>query len=265
MQNFSKIIAEGIEVPFGFCPFSEVEGHLLECRAKARLPKAAKTIVCFAFPYKVADGAPKNISRYAAVPDYHEILGKKLNSLAEKFREAYPDNSFEVFIDNSPIPEVYAAARAGLGLYGDNGLLITKEYGSFVFIGEIVTDLELPLPQGEVLRCEGCGACLSACPVGLCKQSCLSAITQKKKPLSDDEKRLILENGSVWGCDICQNACPMNIGSGKTSIPEFREGYRDEYSIGENIEGRAFAWRGEAVIKRNALLFEDIADILPRN
>ncbi|MBR6693472.1 MAG: epoxyqueuosine reductase [Clostridia bacterium] len=261
MQKVIDIIEKSIDVPFGFCPFSEVAEHLLDCRAKSRLPKDAKTVICFAFPYKVEDKAPKNISRYAAVPDYHEICGNLLAALAEKLR-GETGCEFEYFVDNSPVPEVFAAARAGLGVIGENGLLITEQYGSFVFLGEIVTDMELCGDKGEIAHCSACGACKKACPVGLSKSECLSAVTQKKKPLSMDEQKLIRENGSVWGCDICQNVCPMNSGTQKTKIPEFLEGYRDSYERGEDISGRAYCWRGEAVISRNFLLFENIADVI---
>ena len=260
MQRLTKIIDECMGVPFGFCPFSAVGDNLLECRAKARLPKDAKTIICFTFPYKVTEENPKNISRYAAVPDYHEVCGKMLSALSERLR-AETGYEFEYFIDNSPIPEVYAAARAGLGVVGKNGLLITERFGSFVFIGEIVTNMEIACGE-EPKSCADCGACLAACPVALCKEGCLSAVTQKKKDLTEEEARLIRANGSVWGCDICQNACPLNKGKEQSKIPEFINGYRPEYQKGESIEGRAYAWRGEGVIARNLLLFEDPLNII---
>ncbi len=262
MQEISKVIRAHTEAPFGFCPFCEVSEHLLECRAKERLPKAAKTVICFAFPYKVKQEAPKNISRYAAVPDYHNICAELLGEVADALKEQYPQNEFEVFIDNSPIPEVFAASYAGLGAIGKNGLLITERFGSFVFIGEIVTDLSIE--GGEKLKgCSSCGACVAACPVGLKKSECLSAVTQQKSDLSAEQIKSIKKGGSVWGCDICQNACPHNVRVETTFIDEFYKGYRDCYLKGEDIKGRAYEWRGERVILRNASLFENVAQIVP--
>jgi epoxyqueuosine reductase len=261
MQDVNRLIRSCIGVPFGFCPFSAVSKHLLDCRAKQRLPEASKTVICFAFPYKVKDEAPKNISRYAAVPDYHGICIEKLEKVAAELKKAYPEHEFACFADNSPIPEVYASAAAGLGVRGKNGLLITEKYGSFVFLGEIVTDL--PVSCGEkVSECEDCGLCLGACPVGLDKERCLSAVTQKKATLTEQEQNLIKQNGTVWGCDACQNACPHNSAAKITDIPEFLEGYRDSYLPHEDITGRAYAWRGEKVILRNALLFDDVAEVV---
>ena len=107
---------------------------------------------------------------------------------------------------------------AGLGVLGDNGLLITPRWGSFVFIGEIITLSEAPPEPAPLKFCAHCGRCSAACPS---PDSCLSALTQKKGALSAGEEELIRRSGSVWGCDICQLACPCNDGAEETAIPEF--------------------------------------------
>ena len=186
------------------------------------------------------------------MPDYHKIFGERLEKTANKLKEYYVNQKFEYFIDNSPIPEVYAASLSGLGVIGDNGLLITKKYGSFVFLGEIITDMEIEA-EGEISRCLHCGLCKKSCPK--CEgMDCLSRITQKKQDLTDAEKSAIIEHHTVWGCDLCAEICPMNKGARLTYVEEFIAGYRDEYILGEDINGRAFEWRGEKVIKRNASL-----------
>ncbi len=238
---------------FAVCDFEYVKNHLIDCRAKARLPKGARSIIVAAFPYKVNDTPPKNISRYAAVPDYHTVCGRMLESAAKQLSIAYPENSIEKFIDNSPIPEVAAAVRAGLGKRGNNGLLIHKKYGSFVFLGEIVTDLELPpeiTPETEQ-KCLDCSRCKSACPSRLNKATCLSAVNQKKNGLTEEETCQIAKSGCVWGCDICSNVCPLNAAAHSTYITEFISGYRNEYTPTEDQTGRAYNWRGEEVVKRN--------------
>ena len=250
----SAIIKRQTDLPFGFCKWDILADRLLDCRAKSRIPENAKTAIVFLFPYKVRQEKPKNISRYAAVPDYHSVCGKILEEIKSALFSEFPENRFEAFIDNSPVPEVLAASAAGLGKIGKNGLLISERFGSYVFIGEIVTDLQVSA-ECEPTRCADCGACAAVCPVGLKKEECLSAATQQKKPLSPELEELIIKSGCVWGCDICQDVCPLNKKAEFSSIPEFLDGYRDEYIIGENIEGRAYAWRGEGVISRNARLF----------
>ena len=248
-QTITGILRENGIKNVGFCDFCEVEGHLLDCRAKNRLPQNSKTIIMCAFPYKINEQSPQHLSRYASVPDYHIVCGNMLKKVCECLIEKYPQNHFEWFCDNSPIPEVHTAATAGLGAKGDNGLLITKDYGSFVFLGEIVTDLYIDC-KNNYNECCHCGRCKTACPVNLNKNECLSNLSQKKK-LDPNELEILRQNKILWGCDICQNACPMNKGANCTDITEFIDGYRNTYTLGEDTLNRPYTWRGEKVINRN--------------
>lgn len=233
----------------GFCAFEPVKEKLLDCRAKNRIPENAKTIIMCAFPYKVKDEAPQILSRYAAISDYHIVCGNMLAVACEELIKKYPQNKFEYFCDNSPIPEVHAAAVAGLGVKGDNGLLITKDYGSFVFLGEIVTDLSIDC-ENKYSECAHCGKCKVACPVCLDKANCLSDISQKKQ-VTKQELQTLRKHNILWGCDICQNSCPLNKDKKSTYITEFINGYRNEYTPEEDTQGRPYTWRGEKVINRN--------------
>lgn len=244
----SKIIAEELpQIPFGFCSVKDIE----KPNATRLNKNGLNTAIMFAFPYKVKENPPKNLSRYAAVSDYHEIIIPVLKELALKLRTLYPDFSFSAFADYSPILEVPAASLAGLGVVGKNGLLITKEYGSFVFLGEILCDIPYENTNKKIADCMDCGRCLSACPVSLKKDECLSALTQKKGELSPLEAKKIKLTASCFGCDICQNACPMNREAQNTEIAEFLQSYRDEFVLGEDTKNRAYTWRGEGVIARN--------------
>ncbi len=243
-------LASLLGVKVGVCAFSEIKDKLLPCRNLSLIPKGAKSVILFTFPYKVKENAPQNVCRYAAVPDYHEVCKEMLDGYCKILSEKYGGYSFVPFIDNSPIPEVLAGAVAGLGVMGKNGLLITKDYGSFVFVGEIVTDLDVKT-KNQYAECENCGLCEKICPVGLDKEKCLSALTQKKGELTKEEQKLIKQSECLWGCDICAEICPMNKSKGLTQIKPFVKGYRDCYQENEDITGRAYAWRGEKVIKRN--------------
>ena len=237
------------------CDFDFVKDKLLTCRKITEIPKNAKSIIMTVFPYKVNQKAPKGISRYAAVPDYHVVCQKMLAAAVSELKRCFPNNEFCFFVDNSPIPEVAAAVHSGLGVIGKNGLLIHEKYGSYVFIGEIVTDLELEADKGGK-KCLDCGQCSAACPTKLHKDTCLSAVNQQKKTLEEAQIEQILKSGYIWGCDICSEVCPMNQGTPPTYIKEFIDGYREEYKMDESHEGRAYAWRGPDIIKRNAKLFK---------
>jgi epoxyqueuosine reductase QueG len=257
----SKKEIERIVGSCGICSFEKIKDHLIDCRKKAEIPQNAKSVILFTFPYKVKEEKPLNISRYAAVLDYHTLAAEILNKYCQKLKETYKNNAFVSFADNSPVPEVYASVKAGLGVLGKNGLLITKEYGSFVFIGEIVTDLKIESDSNEFKNCIGCKKCIDACPskaiseTGLNRNSCLSEVTQRKGELSDAEKALMKECGCVWGCDICQDICPMNKNAAETKIEEFLSSAKPNVSLGCELTDRAYEWRGRKVIERNISIF----------
>ncbi len=255
-KKIKEILASaGIE-ECSVCEFSFVAQRLLDCRAKARLPENAKSIIMAAFPYRVKKEKPKNISRYAAVKDYHIVCKEMLETAKGMLEAAFPNNCFEVFLDNSPIPEVAAAHHSGLGILGKNGLIINKKYGSYVFLGEIVTNLRVVADKGGE-KCRDCGRCISACPINMRKEHCLSAVNQQKKLLNDTQVELIKQSGCVWGCDICSEVCPHNKDVQNTYIDEFINSYRNEYLLGEDMNERAYMWRGKEVIERNNKIITD--------
>ena len=261
-------------IPLSVC--KPAKTYLLE---RAGIPSSG-TAILFAVPYVMtADaGEPtRNLSLYAVPRDYHGYMKELEAVVVPSLRGDYPDFAFALFADHSPIMEVDAAARAGLGMLGMNGLLLTPEYGSFVFIGELMTDADYTAVTGEAVpafpadppRCEGCGLCVKACPAGCgegSRDGCLSALTQKKGELTPEETAAIVKGGLVWGCDACQLACPHNraiIKDGRdTPVPYFREGRliradAEALAAMEDaaFKARAYSWRGRAVILRNCALF----------
>lgn len=263
----SKILSGKEAFPFGICSFEQIL-PCLECRAKQRIPQDAASVLVCLFPYYTGEYKERNISRYAMVTDYHMIAGEYLNRFCKALQEVFPKNQFEPFTDNSPIREVSAAFHAGLGRRGKNGLILHPKYGSYVFIGEVVTDLVLqpdqPLNPGE---CIGCGKCQNVCPQGalqsdgsVCLERCRSHITQKKGELTNWEIGQIQDGGLIWGCDICNDVCPMNQEAKVlTPVPEFLESavaVLDAQIAERLLKTRAYNYRGKKTILRNIQLLE---------
>lgn len=243
----------------GYCPFSHVL-PLLEVRACVRVPEGARTVIFALFPYYTGPLPHRNLSRYAVPDDYHLIAGRVLESCQGALEEAFPQEKFASFVDSSPIREVHGAYLAGLGWMGRNGQLINPRFGSYVFIGEIVTTLEIPCQPSPLGDCLGCGACLRACPTGALtghrveEALCRSAVTQKKGELTLWETEQIQAGGLVWGCDICNDVCPMNRRVLPSDMRQFYQSL-DSVVTEENLsllrKRKAFGYRGRAVMERN--------------
>ena len=167
--------------------------RLLDCRITRsylldRVGITDGTAIMLAVPYLPRWYEQKNVSAYAAVTDYHVYFRALFDRLLPILRERFPEHHFAGFADHSPIDEIDAAARVGLGVIGDNGLLLTVPYSSYVFLGEIITDALLPTSLQAPGECLHCGICRRACPVGLDKNQCLSALTQKKRRIDTGGK-----------------------------------------------------------------------------
>jgi epoxyqueuosine reductase QueG len=221
-------------------------------------------VIAAAFPYCLPEDyyQGRNVSRYAVVQDYHNVCGARLEQACAKLRQAYPEAELQCSCDNSPLPEVELALRAGLGVRGRHNLLITEPFGSWVFLGAVRANMWIPQPgvppappQSPCLHCAA--PCVAVCPTGALnnktfdRSRCLSAITQRKGALSPEERALLQRVGTVWGCDLCQEVCPCNRRSKRAPLPEFLRNPIAHVTAETPLHGRAYAWRGKAVLHRN--------------
>lgn len=239
---------------------------LLPVGSRRRIPAESQSVLLALFPYYIGELPKRNIARYTVSPDYHSVCGKILAEVVVLCQETWPKEEFAWFVDASPIREVEAARAAGLGVVGWNGQLITPPYGSYQFIGEIVTTLALPAGEPLPGGCLECGRCIAACPTGALGRGkvdctlCRSHITQKKGELTQEEAASVSAGGMVWGCDICTDVCPHNAHPVLTPIRGFYETLCPIITwdnLTGALENRALNYRGEKVLRRNLALIEE--------
>ncbi len=196
--------------------------------------EGAQSVICLAtnyfqeMPEKIQENEGR-VAMYAQGRDYHKVVAKKLKKLVKWLNEQWPDSDHKAYVDTGPVLERALAQKAGIGFVGKNTLVITKEFGSWVFLSEIITTLNLrpdPLlpPYGS---CGSCRKCIDACPTGALKEyrmdarKCLSYHTIENRgeiPAEIAEKM----EGNLFGCDICQTVCPHNCRAQKTKEEAFK-------------------------------------------
>ena len=234
----------------------------------------AKTIISIAFPYYYDSYIHKEgyFSLYTLGKDYHLVVKDHLEKIADLLREK--GHEAKVFADNNSLPERYIAHVAGTGEIGKNHMVITKEHGSYVFLGEILTDLEMEtherdwreIPDHAV--CGECVRCIKACPTQILgselynTRRCMSYITQNKE-ITDEE--MLLFKGRLFGCDTCQRACPLNKDIRISPLEEFRPREYMKYPSLMDLlaltnkefskyKETSSGWRGKKLLQRNALI-----------
>ncbi|MDY0236495.1 MAG: tRNA epoxyqueuosine(34) reductase QueG [Gudongella sp.] len=212
-----------------------------------------------------------SLSRSSWGIDYHRVLTEHMKRLVDELEETIEFESM-IFTDTGPLVDRELAYRAGIGYYGKNCSLINPKYGSFFFIGYILTNLDIA--ENDILlqnQCGDCELCLKACPTNallgsgkLDTKRCISYLTQTKKPIKEELARKM--GIKIYGCDTCQLVCPKNRGIEKSTHIEFKPyktgGFVDIEELVE-MSKRAFnskygdmsgSWRGKNVLIRNSLI-----------
>jgi len=204
----------------------------------AKVLSGARSIISvslnYFYDFKLPYDSPQKgvVSRYASGDDYHKVLGKKLERLLEHIKELDPETQGKTYVDTGPVMDKYWAAQSGIGWLGKHTNLLSREAGSWFFLGEILLsiDLEYDLPGEDF--CGTCTRCIDACPTDaivepyvLDSRRCISYLTIEQREDISEEFREPMAN-LIFGCDICQDVCPWN-----QSIPESTVG---EFKIREN-------------------------------
>ena len=166
------------------------------------------------------------VSRYALGRDYHKVLRTRLQALADRISGDIGAFTYRVFTDSAPVLEVALGAKSGNGWRGKHTLLLTRE-GSYHFLGEIYTDLPLPVTAPASAHCGTCSACIAACPTGaivapyeLDARRCISYLTIELDGAIPEPLRPLIGN-RIYGCDDCQLACPWNRYAAMAALPDF--------------------------------------------
>jgi epoxyqueuosine reductase len=209
-------------------------------REPARVLPGARSVLCVALQYGPASDRPggvggepdgdlwPRVARYARGRDYHELMGRRLAGLAQRSREAFPGCAARPYVDTGPVLERELAARAGLGAVGKHTNLLHPDAGSYFLLGELFTTLGLAPDPPLADLCGSCTRCLTACPTGalpepyrLDSNRCISYWTiEHRGPLPAAARRLVAD--WVFGCDLCQEACPWNTVPAPATDPALR-------------------------------------------
>jgi epoxyqueuosine reductase len=192
------------------------------------------------------------ISRYTLGRDYHKLIRKRLNLLTKKINDAMVGYQFRAFVDSAPVLERAFAQKGGLGWFGKSSMIINRQAGTYFFLGEIFTNIPLPVdPPYEKDHCGQCTACLDMCPTNafvspyvLDARRCISYLTIELKGSIPEDLRPLMGN-RIFGCDDCQLVCPWNRFSKPSTESDFSP--RQQFSTPDLLE--LFSWNEEKFLK----------------
>lgn len=202
----------------------------------------------------LAEGDTGIVSRYALGRDYHKVLRKRLQSLADRIEEAVGPFGYRVFVDSAPVLEKALAEKAGLGWIGKHSNLLDREVGSWFFLGEIYTNLPLPIDQPQSDHCGDCTRCIDACPTGAIvapyqvdARRCISYLTIELRTAIPESLRPLMGN-RIYGCDDCQAVCPWN----RFAQPTTEEDFAPRNGLEAPQLRALFAWEETEFLERTA-------------
>ncbi|HEX7732641.1 MAG TPA: tRNA epoxyqueuosine(34) reductase QueG [Rhodanobacter sp.] len=200
----------------------------------------------------IRDGEAGYVARYALGRDYHKLMRNRLQKLAERIHGAVGDFGYRAYVDSAPVLEKALARNAGLGWIGKHTVLINRRAGSYFFLGELYTDLPLPVDEPASAHCGSCRRCIDVCPTRailapyrLDARRCISYLTIELKGPIPEELRAAMGN-RIFGCDDCQLVCPWNKFAQDAAEPDFAP----RHSLDGARLVELFAWSEEEFLKR---------------
>ena len=193
------------------------------------------------------------VSRYALGRDYHKLIRKRLQQLAERIEQQIGPFGYRAFVDSAPVLEKAIAEQAGLGWIGKNTLVLNRKAGSYFFLGELFVDLPLPVdPPHASEHCGRCTACMDICPTAafvgpyvLDARRCISYLTIELKGSIPEELRAPIGN-RVFGCDDCQMVCPWN----RFAKPSEQSDFQPRHSLDNAELAELFGWSEDEFLSR---------------
>ncbi len=243
------------------------------------MPKAQSIIsIALAYPSRMKN-APKSrkgerrgiFARASWGKDYHDVLREKLNLLGEFLQEKLDGAAYKAMVDTGELSDRAVAERAGIGFVGKNCNLITEEYGSWVYLGELITNIPFEPDEPIEEGCGDCNICVDSCPTGalieggqLNAQRCVAYQTLTKNFLPDEFREKL--GNRIYGCDTCQLVCPKNKGMDYHLHPEMEPDPElakpklipllkiSNREFKENFGNMSGSWRGKKPIQRNAIV-----------
>jgi len=200
----------------------------------------------------LADGERAYVARYALGRDYHKVMRNRLQKLADRIATEIGPFGYRAFVDSAPVLERALARDAGLGWIGKHTCLINRDAGSWFFLGEILTDLPLPVDAPASAHCGTCSRCITVCPTGAIvapyrvdARLCISYLTIELKESIPEELRPLVGN-RIFGCDDCQLACPWN----KFAVPHQQPDFQPRHGLDEASLATLFAWDEATFLQR---------------
>lgn len=217
---------------------------------RALLPEA-RSIICLGLSYETGQGPAGTIARYAWGEDYHDVIRTRLAELRRRLADEAGDFEFRTFVDTGRLVDRAAAYRAGLGWYGKNTNLLNTRLGSWLFLAELVTTLELEPDTPSRQSCGQCRACIDVCPTGAIvapyvvdNDRCISFLTiELRGPIPRQLRPLM--GSYIFGCDLCQDVCPVNA----QAQPVYHKEFAFHGSLGSVAELAALLQLDEAAFR----------------
>lgn len=262
LTDYEPLLADWIENEYHGAMDYMARNHDKRCHPEQLVPGTLR-VICTRMDYsrqqdndfaQINSSGQAYISRYARGRDYHKLIRKRLQQLADRIGNRVGEFGYRAFVDSAPVLERALAEQSGMGWIGKNTMLINRNAGSWFFLGELYTDLPLPLDDAETDHCGSCRACLDVCPTNafvapnlLDARRCISYLTIELRDSIPEALRPLMGN-RIFGCDDCQLVCPWN----KFARITTEEDFSPRHNLDDSMLVDLFQWTEDEFMERTA-------------